>query len=124
MPPADGSYVLEYEATKVNANIRLDLTITKTETAPALTDAKLLVIVKYQGGIVVNVYSSPQLTNGCGKDVIEVSALNVTEVIVEMVDGFQHDTPVFYGYCVYQNTGGNREMLTMWPGGGDPARLQ
>ena len=100
--PTDEGYVLKYNVTQVDANTRLNLNITKTDSAPVLTDAKLLVIVKYQGGVVINVYSNPQLVNGCGEDVIEVSSLNLTEVFVEVVDGFQHGSPVFYGYCVYQ----------------------
>ena len=106
-PQNDGKYELECIATQVDANTRLTIDITKTASAPPLENAKLLVIAKYQGGIVVNFYSSPSLTNGNGTDVIEVSSQNLREIIVEIVDGFQHSTPVFYGYCVYKNVGGN-----------------
>ncbi len=103
----DDKYELECVVTQVDANIRLTIDITKSTSAPSLENAKLLVIAKYQGGIVVNFYSSPSLTNGNGTDVIEVSSQNLREIIVEIVDGFQHSTPVFYGYCVYKNVGGN-----------------
>ena len=106
-PQNDGKYELEYVATQVNANTRLTIDITKTASAPSLENAKLLVIAKYQGGIVVNFYSTPSLTEGNGADVIEVSSQNLREVVIEIVDGFQHSTPVFYGYCVYKNVGGN-----------------
>ena len=106
-PQNDGKYILECVATQVDANTRLTIDITKAVSAPSLENAKLLVIAKYQGGIVVNFYSSPSLTDGDGTDVIEVSSQNLREIIVEIVDGFQHSTPVFYGYCVYKSIGGN-----------------
>ena len=107
LPQNDGKYNLECTATQVDANVHLDVSITKTDAAPSLQNAKLLVIAKYQGGIVVNVYTTPVLTDGNGVDEIEVSSQNLREVIIEIVDGFQHSTPVFYGYCVYKNEGGN-----------------
>ena len=99
------AYALGCSAMQVNANTHLDITITKSDSAPLLDNAKLLVIAKYDGGIVINVYTTPVLANGCGTDVIEVSTLKLKEVIIELVDGFQQSNPIFYGYCVYQSGG-------------------
>ena len=101
-PQEDREYVLEYEYKSVGANTHLDVNITKTSGAHTLEQAKLLVIAKYEGGIVINVYTSPILNNGCGTDVVEVSSFQLVEVILELVDGFQSSTPIFYGSCVYR----------------------
>ena len=98
--PSGTSYNLEYQVEIRGSNTRLTLDIEKTS-GGELEDTRLLVIAKYQGGIVVNFYSKPSLVNGNGTDVIEVSQQNLLQVIVEIVDGFQPGNPVFYGWVCY-----------------------
>ena len=98
--PSGTVYSLEHQAEIRGSNVRLTLDIEKT-LGEELEDARLLVIAKYQGGIVVNFYSKPSLVNGSGTDVIELSKQNLVQVIVEMVDGFQTGNPAFYGWVSY-----------------------
>ena len=98
--PSGTAYSLEHQVEIRGSNVRLTLDIEKTS-GEELGDARLLVIAKYQGGIVVNFYSKPLLVNGNGTDVIEVSQQNLVQVVVEMVDGFQSGNPVHYGWVSY-----------------------
>ena len=98
--PSGTAYLLEHQTEIRGSNVRLTLDIEKTS-GEELEDARLLVIAKYQGGIVVNFYSKPSLVNGNGTDVIEVSQQNLVQVVVEMVDGFQAGNPVYYGWASY-----------------------
>lgn len=70
------------------ANTILDLTIRCGTDASSLTDARILVVAKY-GVNVVNVYSKPVLENGAGTDRVVVSTLDLTEVVLQLVDGIQ-----------------------------------
>ena len=99
--PDGADYSLTCVASQNGANTRLTTSIQKNNSALDLSDAKLLVIAKYQGGIVVNFYTSPSIVNGVGSDVIEVSTLNLREVIIEIVNGFQQGNPEYFGYCSY-----------------------
>ena len=97
----NAEYTLQCTAEQNEANTHLTVNIQKGATGSSLTEAKLLVIVKYQGGIVVNFYTTPQIAGSTGIDHIEVSTLNLIQVVIELVDGFQTGNPVYYGACSY-----------------------
>jgi hypothetical protein len=98
-------YSMNCEARQNGANTHLTVSIQKGISGTDLSDVKLLVIAKYQGGIVVNFYTSPTMENGVGTDHIEVTTMNLKEVIVELVDGFQNGNPEYYGVCSYSIQG-------------------
>ena len=101
------SMVVKYDlagmTSERGSNIRFDISIRKAA-GEDLADSRLLVIAKY-GNFVINFYSKPVIEGGSGSDVIEVSKLGLTEIFIEMVDGFQDGVPLYYGIYYYKVNG-------------------
>ena len=85
------------------ANVILDVNINVGDKIASLKDPRILVVAKY-GSNIINVYSKPVLDSGVGTDKIVLSKLGLTQVVLQVVDGFQ---PASDGsissicYCVY-----------------------
>lgn len=70
------------------ANVVLKVSIDLGDEISDMADARILVVAKY-GVNIINVYSKPVLADGKGSDTIVLSKLGLTQVVLQVVDGFQ-----------------------------------
>lgn len=85
--------IFEKESIKCNpgrsgTNIVLDIEIDVSDDIGSIKDARVLIVAKY-GDKIINVYSKPVLDNGVGTDKIVLSEPGLTQVVLQVVDGFQ-----------------------------------
>lgn len=76
---------------KSGANVILNVTIDVSDEIGKMADARVLVVAKY-GANIINVYSKPVLADGKGYDRIVLSELGLTQVVLQVVDGFQPES--------------------------------
>lgn len=89
------------------SNVVLTIQIDGKTDVTSMRDPRLFITMKYgeQGSMVINYYSKPVLANGIGTDVAIVSAYNLNQVVIQLVDGTTNGLPADnVCWCEYKPT--------------------
>ena len=103
--PTSIHYNTSEVAHQSDGRVDIDVYLNRDVGNKDLNDARLLVIANYDGGIFVNVYSVPSLSDGIGKERITVSSQGLVSVTVQVVSGIPNGAFCWYGECTYHHGG-------------------
>lgn len=94
-------YELSGTVSESGANSILSIALKRSSGHSDITDARLLVIAMYEGGIAVNVCPSLVLSDGSGSKTVTVSSDRLVSVTVQVVSGFPLGAYDNYGSYLY-----------------------